>query len=98
VTLAAYPIAAEARWGCMRDPRYSDLDCLEVINQDDATREVILRLAGLARGGRLDSFVAVVAADPKLDEDTRTWALELASDETFLFVVEDYLARCRTLH
>ena len=82
----------------MRELWYSDLESLEVINQDDATREVILRMAGLARGGRLDSFVAVVGADPELDEHTRSWALELASDATFLFAVEDYVARCRTLH
>ena len=82
----------------MRALTYSDIESLEVIRQDDATREVILRMAGLARGGHLDTFVAVVGADPDLDEHTRSFALELASDQGFLFAVEDYVARCRTLH
>ena len=77
---------------------YSGIGSLEVIRQDDTTREVILRMAGLARGGRLDTSVAVVGVDPELDEHTRSFALELASDEGFLFAVEDYVARCHTLH
>ena len=77
---------------------YSDLESLEVINQDPETREVVLRMAGLARDGRLGTFIAVVGADPELDEQTRDWALELARDEAFLFAVEAYVARCRTLH
>ena len=82
----------------MRAAWYADLESLEVINQDSETREVILRMAGLARGGRLGTFRAVVGSDPDLDEHTRRWALDLASDEGFLFAVEDYVARCTKVH
>ena len=56
----------------------SDLESFEVISQDRETRDVILRLAGLARGGRLGTFIAAVGADPKLDDETRAWALDIA--------------------
>ena len=77
---------------------FQDLESLEAINQDHETREVILRMASLARGGRLGSFIDVVDADAELDEHTKSWVLELARDETFLFAVEDYLARCKIFH
>ena len=75
-----------------------DLESLEAINQDEETREVLLRMAGLARGGRLESFIDVVDADVELDPVTKEWVLELAHDEAFLFAVEDYLGRCRHFH
>ena len=75
-----------------------DLESLEAINQDEETREVLLRMAGLARGGRLDTFIDVVGADADLDPVTKDWVLELAQDESFLFAVEDYLSRCRHYH
>ena len=75
-----------------------DLESLEAINQDDDTRELILRMAALARGGRLDTFIDVVDSDKELDQLTKSWVLELAENEAFLLAVEDYLARCRRFH
>jgi hypothetical protein len=81
----------------MLDGWVQDLEALESINQDSETREVVLRMAGLARGGRLGRFIHVVNADPRLDEHTREWVLGLA-DERFLFAADEYLSRCGTLH
>ena len=79
----------------MRELWLQDLESLEAINQDEETREVLLRMAGLARGGRLDTFIDVVGADADLDPVTKDWVLELANDESFLFAIEDYIFRCR---
>jgi hypothetical protein len=75
-----------------------DLESLEAINQDQVIRELVLRMAGLARGGRLDGFIAAVRGDGELDSDTKEFVLELADDEAFLLAVEDYLYSCRILH
>ncbi|MBA2537330.1 MAG: hypothetical protein H0V20_07880 [Actinobacteria bacterium] len=75
-----------------------NLESLEAINQDAATRDVVLRMAGLSRGGRLSTFIRVVNADPELDDYTREWVLDLARNERFLLAADEYLARCRTLH
>jgi hypothetical protein len=40
-----------------------DIESLEAINQDELVRRLVLRMAGLARGGRLPGFVAAVGAD-----------------------------------
>jgi hypothetical protein len=76
----------------MLDPRLHDLEALEALNQDEMSRQVVLRMADLARGGRLPSFVAAVDRDPELDEETKQEVLELA-DESFLLAAEDYLRR-----
>ena len=52
----------------MVDPRLQDLEYLEAINQDEATRQIVLRMAGLARGGRLPGFIAAVDSDSELDD------------------------------
>jgi hypothetical protein len=75
-----------------------DLEALEAINQDAAVRQIVLRMAGLARGGRLGSFRAAVSLDADLDEETKGTVLELAGDEAFLLVAEDYLRATRRLH
>ena len=77
---------------------FNDLEGLEAINQDEGTRDLILRLAALSRGGRLGTFVSAVKDDDELDRSTKDHVLELASDETFLLAVEDYLRRCRLYH
>ena len=77
---------------------FQDLESLEAINQDAEARDLILRMAGMARGGRLGSFIDVVDADVELDQHTKDWVTELARDETFLLVAEDYLRRCRHYH
>jgi hypothetical protein len=75
-----------------------DLEALEAINQDAAVRQIVLRMAGLARDGRLGSFRAAVSLDAELDEETKGTVLELAGDEAFLLVAEDYLRATRRLH
>ena len=81
----------------MLDPRPQDLEALEALNQDEATRQIVLRMAGLARGGQLPGFIAAVDRDPELDEETKREVLELA-DESFLLAAEDYLRRTRNFH
>jgi hypothetical protein len=78
----------------MLDPRPHDLEALEALSQDEVTRQVVLRMAGLARGGRLPSFIAAVDRDPELDDETKRDVLELA-DESFLLAAEDYLRQTR---
>ena len=79
-------------------PWVRDLESLEAINQDDDIRQLVLRMAGLARRGHLGDFIAVVDSDEELDQETKDTVLELAHDEAFLFAAEDYLSRCRTYH
>ena len=80
----------------MVDPRPQDLEALEALNHE-ATRQIVLRMAGLARGGQLPGFIAAVDRDPELDEETKREVLELA-DESFLLAAEDYLRRTRNFH
>ncbi len=82
----------------MVDPRLQDLEYLEAINQDEPTRQIVLRMAGLARGGRLPGFIAAVDRDPELDDQTKAEVLELARNESFLLAAEDYLRATRRLH
>jgi hypothetical protein len=82
----------------MLEPFGRDLEALEAINQDAAVRQIILRMAGLARGGRLGGFIAAVDSDADLDDETKQTVLELARDETFLLAAEDYLRATRHYH
>jgi hypothetical protein len=79
-------------------PWVRDLESLEAINQDEDIRDLVLRMANLARGGHLGDFIAVVDSDEELDQDTKDTVLELARDETFLLAAEDYLRICRRYH
>jgi hypothetical protein len=82
----------------MLEPRARHLEALEAINQDAVVRQIILRMAGLARGGRIEGFIAAVDSDLDLDEETKESVLELARDETFLLAAEDYLLATRRYH
>jgi hypothetical protein len=79
-------------------PWVRDLESLEAINQDEDIRDLILRMANLARGGHLGDFIAVVDSDDELDQETKNTVLELARDETFLLAAEDYLRICCHYH
>ena len=72
-------------------PWVQDIEPLEAINQDELVRQVVVRLAGVVRDGRLPGFVAAVGADAELDAETKAAVLELARDETFLLACEDYM-------
>ena len=82
----------------MVDPRLQDLESFEAINQDEAIRQIILRMAGLARGGRLPGFIAAVDSDADLDDETKETVLELARSESFLLAAEDYLRATHYFH
>jgi hypothetical protein len=82
----------------MGDPRLQDLEYLEAINQDEATRQIVLRMAGLARAGQLPGFITAVDHDPELDDETKQDVLELARSESFLLAAEDYLRATRRAH
>ena len=71
---------------------------LEAISQDDAAREIILRMASLAEEGRTRLFLDELAVDGELDAPTKGALAELASDESFLFAFGDYVRRTEQLH
>jgi hypothetical protein len=70
-----------------------DATMVEAIGQDARTRDLVLRMADLARCGRLHPFLEIVRADPELDEETRAWVLTLADSENFLLAAALYLER-----
>jgi hypothetical protein len=75
-----------------------DIESLEELHRDEAVRDVVLRMAVLARGGRLGRLVEAVDADTDLDEQTKATVLELAGERAFLIAFEDYSRRCRYYH
>ena len=78
-------------------PWVQDIESFEAINQDELVRQLI-RMAGLARGGRLPGLVAAIGADAELDAETKATMLELARDETFLLACEDCMRATAYLH
>ncbi len=70
-----------------------DATMVEAISQDSRTRDLVLRMADLARSGRLTPFLEIVRADSELDEETRAWVLTLADSENFLLAAALYLER-----
>jgi hypothetical protein len=75
-----------------------DLESFEAISQDDEARRIFLRMAALSRDGQMGSFLTELARDEDLDDETKGTLQELASDDSFLIAVEDYLQRTRQLH
>jgi hypothetical protein len=75
-----------------------DLESLEAISQDAEARSIFLRMAALSQEGRLGSFLVELADMPGLDEFTKGTLSEIAQDEAFLLVVDDYLRRTTVLH
>ena len=75
-----------------------DIESLEAISQDEQTRDLFLRMAHMAQSGRLAPFLDELKHDDELDDETKGTLAELASDETFLHAVEDYVRRTRALH
>ena len=82
----------------MGGPWVQDLESLEAIRQDDQTRQIVLRMACLARGGRLGSFMEAVHGDDELDAETKDTVLELARDASFLLAAEDYMLATSHFH
>ena len=75
-----------------------DLESLEAVSQDDLARRVVLKLAALQRAGRIEPFLAQLAADRDVDDETKEKLAELGRDEGLLLAVEDYLQRTSRLH
>ena len=75
-----------------------DIESLEAISQDEDTRNLFLRMAHLSQSGRLQPFLRELEDDRDLDDETKGTLAELASDESFLHAVEDYVRRTRALH
>ena len=77
---------------------HQDLESLEAINQDDATRDLVLRMSALSQSGSLGPFLFELARDSELDDVTKSTLTEIAADPAFLLAVEDYLDRTRIFH
>ena len=75
-----------------------DLESLEAISQNDAARRIFLKMAAMSQDGRLPQFLNELAVDPELDDDIKGTLTELATDESFLLAVEDYLRRTHRFH
>jgi hypothetical protein len=82
----------------MLAPWLHDLESLEAISQEPVTRRLFLRMASLSQGGRLGSFLFELTRDDDVDDQTKGAVKEIARDEVFLLVVEDYLWRTQVLH
>jgi hypothetical protein len=77
---------------------HDDLESLEAISQNDDAKRIFLRMAALSQDGRLPQFLTELNYDPELDEEIKGTITELASDQSFLLVVEDYLRRTQLYH
>jgi hypothetical protein len=75
-----------------------ELESLEAISQDADTRRIFLKMAAMSHDGRLPNFLAELALDRELDDQTKGHLTELAQDRTFLLAVEEYLRRTQLVH
>ena len=75
-----------------------DLESLEAISQDAEARRIFLHMAAMSQEGRLGSFLVELAGTSELDEFTKGTLSEIAKDEAFLLMVDDYLRRTTVLH
>ncbi|HEX6679478.1 MAG TPA: hypothetical protein VF063_02420 [Gaiellaceae bacterium] len=75
-----------------------DLESLEAISQDDATRDLCLRMAFLSQEDRLQPFLSELQDDTDLDDRTKGMLTELAEDRNFLLAVEDYVKKTEISH
>jgi hypothetical protein len=75
-----------------------DIESLEAISQDEDSRNLFLRMAHMSQSGRLAPFLQELERDRDLDDAMKGTLAELASDESFLHAVEEYVRRTRALH
>jgi hypothetical protein len=75
-----------------------NLESFEAINQDDATRDLVLRMSALSQAGKIGPFLFELAHDAELDDMTKGTLTEIANDPSFLLAVEDYLHRTEIVH
>jgi hypothetical protein len=77
---------------------HENLESFEAINQDDITRDLVLRMSALSQEGKLAPFLFELAHDAELDDLTKVSLAEIAEDRSFLLAVEDYLTRTEIVH
>jgi hypothetical protein len=77
---------------------HDNLESFEAINQDEMTRDLVLRMSALSQAGKLGSFLFEVSHDAELDDLTKGTLAEIANDQSFLLAVEDYLVRTEIVH
>jgi hypothetical protein len=77
---------------------HDNLESFEAINQDDVTRDLVLRMAALSQAGKLGPFLFELERDAELDDLTKGTLVEIATDQSFLLAVEDYLVRTEIVH
>ncbi|MFL5919829.1 MAG: hypothetical protein ACJ75Q_08255 [Gaiellaceae bacterium] len=77
---------------------HENLESFEAINQDDVTRDLVLRMSALSQAGKLGPFLFELAQDAELDDLTKGTLAEIANDASFLLAVEDYLVRTEIVH
>jgi hypothetical protein len=77
---------------------HDNLESFEAINQDDVTRDLVLRMSALSQAGKLGPFLFELANDAELDDLTKGTLAEIANDPSFLLAVEDYLVRTEIVH
>ena len=82
----------------MLDQLRDNLESFEAINQDDVTRDLVLRMSALSQAGKPGPFLFELAHDAELDDLTKGTLVEIANDESFLLAVEDYLVRTEIVH
>jgi hypothetical protein len=75
-----------------------NLESFEAINQDDVTRDLVLRMSALSQAGKLGPFLFELSRDAELDDMTKGTLVEIANDPNFLLAVEDYLVRTEIVH
>ena len=75
-----------------------DLESFEQISQDDSARRLFLKMAEMSKAGRIGHFLAELAQDEEVDDDTKGTLVELARDQSFLLAVQDYLQRTHRIH
>jgi hypothetical protein len=75
-----------------------DLESLEAISQDADAKRIFLRMAAISQTGQMSTFLTELEEDGDLDDETKGTLTELASDNTFLLAVEDYLQKTQRLH
>ena len=82
----------------MLQPLHDNLESFEAITQDYVTRDLVLRMAALSQAGKLGPFLFELERDAELDDLTKGTLAEIASDQSFLLAVEDYLVRTEIVH
>jgi len=75
-----------------------ELECFEAISQNADARKIFLRMASLTHAGKMPSFLAELAYDDEIDDQTKGQLAELAADRSFLLAVEEYLRTTQRVH